>query len=97
MYGTLVVSYKQGGNARHSPFTQMRTSEWRAFLIFKKTKETTMSKELAKTYDPKGLEDRLYQKWLDSGYFHPDPFQEDAGIRSTVAAGNRPCGNRYRG
>ena len=28
-----------------------------------------MSKELAKTYDPKGLEDRLYQKWLDSGYF----------------------------
>ena len=21
-------------------------------------------KELAKTYDPKGIEDRLYQKWL---------------------------------
>lgn len=29
-----------------------------------------MSKELAKTYDPKGLEDRLYKKWLDNGYFH---------------------------
>ena len=29
-----------------------------------------MSKELAKTYDPKGLEDRLYQKWLDKKYFH---------------------------
>jgi valyl-tRNA synthetase len=29
-----------------------------------------MSKELEKTYDPKGLEDRLYQKWLDNGYFH---------------------------
>ncbi len=29
-----------------------------------------MSRELAKTYDPKGLEDRLYQKWLDNGYFH---------------------------
>ena len=29
-----------------------------------------MKKELAKTYDPKGLEDRLYQKWLDGGYFH---------------------------
>ena len=29
-----------------------------------------MKKELAKTYDPKGLEDRLYQKWLDKGYFH---------------------------
>ncbi len=29
-----------------------------------------MGKELAKTYDPKGIEDRLYQKWLDGGYFH---------------------------
>ena len=29
-----------------------------------------MSKELAKTYDPKGIEDRLYQKWLDNHYFH---------------------------
>ncbi|MDO4478893.1 MAG: valine--tRNA ligase [Lachnospiraceae bacterium] len=28
-----------------------------------------MRKELAKTYDPKGLEDSLYQKWLDGGYF----------------------------
>ena len=28
-----------------------------------------MSKELAKTYDPKGLEDRLYQKWLDKKIF----------------------------
>ena len=29
-----------------------------------------MSKELAKTYDPKGIEERLYQKWMDNGYFH---------------------------
>ena len=29
-----------------------------------------MSKELAKTYDPKGIEERLYQKWVDGGYFH---------------------------
>ncbi len=29
-----------------------------------------MSKELAKTYDPKGLEERLYQKWEKNGYFH---------------------------
>ena len=28
--------------------------------------------ELAKTYDPKGLEDRLYQKWLDGGYFRAE-------------------------
>ena len=32
--------------------------------------EEIMSKELAKTYDPKGLEDRIYQKWLDNKYFH---------------------------
>ena len=31
-----------------------------------------MKKELAKTYDPSGLEDRLYQKWLDGGYFHAE-------------------------
>ena len=23
-----------------------------------------MSKELAKTYDPKGIEERLYKKWM---------------------------------
>jgi valyl-tRNA synthetase len=28
-------------------------------------------KELAKTYNPKELEDRLYKKWLDKGYFTP--------------------------
>ena len=31
-----------------------------------------MSKELAKTYDPSGIEDRLYQKWLDKKYFHAE-------------------------
>ena len=29
-------------------------------------------KELAKTYNPKGIEDRLYQKWLDKKYFHTE-------------------------
>ncbi len=28
-----------------------------------------MGKELAKTYDPKGIEDRLYEKWEKNGYF----------------------------
>ncbi|MCR5272697.1 MAG: valine--tRNA ligase [Lachnospiraceae bacterium] len=32
-----------------------------------------MSKELAKTYDPKDIEDRLYKKWEDNGYFHAEP------------------------
>ena len=31
-----------------------------------------MGKELAKTYDPKGIEDKLYQKWLDHKYFHAE-------------------------
>ncbi len=31
-----------------------------------------MSKELAKTYDPAGIEDRLYKKWEDNGYFHAE-------------------------
>ncbi|MDY5701325.1 MAG: valine--tRNA ligase [Lachnospiraceae bacterium] len=31
-----------------------------------------MSKELAKTYDPHGMEDRLYQKWMEKKYFHAE-------------------------
>ena len=31
-----------------------------------------MSKELAKTYDPSGIEDRLYRKWLEKKYFHAE-------------------------
>ncbi len=29
-----------------------------------------MKKELAKQYDPKDVEDRIYQSWLDGKYFH---------------------------
>ena len=31
-----------------------------------------MSKELAKTYDPKDIEDRLYKKWEENRYFHAE-------------------------
>ena len=31
-----------------------------------------MKKELAKTYDPKGIEARLYSKWEDKKYFHAE-------------------------
>ena len=31
-----------------------------------------MSKELAKTYDPHGLEDRIYAKWIEKKYFHAE-------------------------
>ncbi|MBQ8908613.1 MAG: valine--tRNA ligase [Clostridia bacterium] len=32
-----------------------------------------MKKELAKTYNPKEFEDRIYKEWCDKGYFAPDP------------------------
>jgi len=31
-----------------------------------------MNKELAKTYDPKGIESRLYSKWEEKKYFHAE-------------------------
>ena len=31
-----------------------------------------MEKELAKTYNPKDIEEKLYQKWLDKKYFHAE-------------------------
>lgn len=31
-----------------------------------------MSRELAKTYDPKGIEDKLYRKWMEKKYFHAE-------------------------
>ena len=30
-------------------------------------------KELAKTYDPRGIEDRLYSRWEEKKYFHAEP------------------------
>ncbi len=32
-----------------------------------------MRKELAKTYDPKQIEEKTYQTWLDRKYFHAEP------------------------
>ncbi|MDR2932854.1 MAG: class I tRNA ligase family protein, partial [Oscillospiraceae bacterium] len=32
-----------------------------------------MQKELSKQYDPKQVEDRIYQFWLDGDYFHAKP------------------------
>ncbi|MCH5333071.1 MAG: valine--tRNA ligase [Agathobacter sp.] len=31
-----------------------------------------MKKELSKTYDPKNIEDHLYKKWEENGYFHAE-------------------------
>ena len=37
-----------------------------------------MSKELAKTYEPREVEDRIYDFWVKGNYFHavPDPEKE---------------------
>ncbi|MFH1232907.1 MAG: class I tRNA ligase family protein, partial [Patescibacteria group bacterium] len=31
-----------------------------------------MKKELSKIYNPADYEDKIYQKWEESGYFNPD-------------------------
>ena len=31
-----------------------------------------LAKELSKTYDPKAVEEKIYQEWLDGGYFHAE-------------------------
>jgi len=33
-------------------------------------KEEIMNKELEKTYSPQGMEDRIYEKWMEKKYFH---------------------------
>ena len=35
-----------------------------------------MAKELAKTYEPQEVEDRIYDFWLSGGYFHAEPDPE---------------------
>ena len=35
-------------------------------------KEETMSRELEKTYDPKKIEKKLYDKWCENKYFHAE-------------------------
>ena len=60
-------------NSKYAPFADGESAK--GFLHDGKCnqeKENNMSKELAKTYDPKGLEDRLYQKWMDKKYFHAE-------------------------
>ena len=48
-----------------------------------------MSKELAKTYDPKGIEDRLYKKWMDNGYFHAKVNPDKKPFTIVMLSGSR--------
>ena len=46
-------------------------------------------KELAKQYDPSQVEDRIYQFWLDGGYFHT---KADPDKKFVMGFGIRKCG-----
>lgn len=41
-------------------------------LQYREPEERKMSKELAKQYDPKHVEDRIYDTWLEKKYFHAE-------------------------
>lgn len=57
-----------------------------------------MAKELAKTYEPKEVEERIYKFWEDGGYFHAevDPEKKPYTIvippkhHRSVTYGSRP-------
>ena len=58
----------------------MRQLGWyRGFIIVPKLcfgifcKEKRKMKELAKQYNPKEVESRIYSNWMESGYFHAEP------------------------
>ena len=41
-------------------------------VFYAKAEREPMKKELAKTYDPKGIEDKIYNNWEDKKYFHAE-------------------------
>ncbi len=48
----------------------------KSFLTERKRKrrqgKVQMAAELEKTYDPKGMEEKLYEKWMEKKYFHAE-------------------------
>ncbi len=48
------------------------TREKRRILTPRIERSDFVSKELSKTYDPKQVEERIYQNWVDKGYFHTE-------------------------
>ena len=45
-----------------------------------------MPKELSKTYNPKEVEDKIYQLWEKSGYFNPDNLPAASSIKQQVSS-----------
>ena len=56
-----------------------------------------MSKELAKTYNPKEIEEKLYEKWCEKKYFHAEadrskkPYNGDAASEYHRQAAHGAC------
>ena len=46
----------------------------------------TMNKELAKTYNPKEIEEKLYEKWCENKYFHAEVDRSKKPFRIVYAA-----------
>ena len=46
--------------------------------------------ELAKAYDPKGFEDRIYRLWKDSGAFKPESSSKQTAKRTAKESGEAP-------
>ena len=47
-----------------------------------------MAKELAKSYNPKDFEDRIYSEWCEKGYFTPDKNNENPAFSIVIPPPN---------
>ena len=54
-----------------------------------------MSKELAKTYDPKAIEEKLYERWCENKYFHAEVHNGDASSEYYRKAAYGTCAGQY--
>ena len=50
-----------------------------------------MAKELAKVYDPREVEKRTYQFWVDGNYFHATAHAKDKNGNETVYESDEEC------
>ena len=54
-----------------------------------------MSKELAKTYDPKAIEEKLYERWCENKYFHAEVDRSRSEERRVGKECSEPCRSRW--
>jgi len=68
-----VQPYKKGGTAIIRPL-HIRVEGFLYSIFYQRgiPRRKTMSKELEKTYNPKAIEGKLYEKWCKKKYFHPE-------------------------